>query len=49
MKRYIIRKYIIANSAQDAIKKERQAPAEDVWVDDEWKAQEGNEIGFKIK
>lgn len=49
MKRYIVRKYIIANSIQDAIKKECQAPVEDVWVDDNWQSIEGNEIGFKVK
>ena len=49
MKRYIVRKYILANSPQDAIKKERLAPAEDIWVDDDWKSKEGNEIGFKVK
>lgn len=51
MKRYIIRKYIMANSAKEALKKERALEADDVWVDDEWKRLEDERlktnIGFK--
>lgn len=37
LKLYIIRKYIMAPSAKDALKKDKHAPVDDVWVDDDWK------------
>ena len=43
-KRFIVRKYIMAQSAADAIKKDKIAPVFDVWVDDDFK--KDNEIGF---
>jgi hypothetical protein len=36
-KMYIIRKYVMAKSAQDAIRKEKGHPVDDAWVDEEWK------------
>ena len=47
-KRFIVRKYIMAQSAADAIKKEKIAPVLDVWVDDDWKKTEAgaSAIGF---
>ena len=36
-KRFIVRKYIMASSVQEAVKKDKQHPVEDCWVDDEWK------------
>lgn len=52
LKRFIIKKYIMATSAADAIKKDKKASVEDVWVDDKWREMEDeivnkNEIGFK--
>ncbi|TXG76600.1 hypothetical protein E6Q11_04335 [Candidatus Dojkabacteria bacterium] len=53
LKRYVIRKYIFAKSAQQALKREKHIKADDVWIDDEWKrdkAFEGSsDIGFKVK
>lgn len=46
-KRFIVRKYIMATSAADAIKKDKLAPVFDVWVDDDYK--KDNEIGFNVK
>jgi len=46
-KRFIVRKYIMAQSAADAIKKDKLAPVFDVWVDDDYK--KDNEIGFIVK
>lgn len=43
-KRFIVRKYIMAQSAADAIKKDKLAPVFDVWVDDDFK--KDNKIGF---
>lgn len=34
---YIIRKYVMASSAIEAIKLEAKAPVSDVWLDDDWK------------
>ena len=46
-KRFIVRKYIMAQSAADAIKKDKLAPVFDVWVDDDYKKDgDINEIGF---
>lgn len=52
LKRFIIKKYIMAKSAADAINKDKKADVEDVWVDDKWREMEDevinkNEIGFK--
>lgn len=51
-KRFVVRKYIYAKSAKDAILKERGAPVDDVWVDEDWKklnddAIRNEIIGFK--
>ncbi len=51
-KLFIVRKYIMAKSAIDAIKKDKVTPVDDVWIDDEWK-KKGSErlestIGFVI-
>jgi len=51
LKLFIIRKYILAKSAQDAIKKERFTQVDDVWVDDDWKKEQNDNltrvIGFQ--
>lgn len=51
-KRFIIKKYIMATSAQDAIRKERSVTPDDVWVDEDWKKDNPNKlesaIGFTI-
>lgn len=31
---YVIRKYVIAESAEEAIKKSKRAPIDDCWADD---------------
>ena len=35
-KRFIVRKYVMAHSALDAIKNEKKIEVADVWIDDEW-------------
>jgi hypothetical protein len=47
MKRYIIRKYILAESAIDAIKKDNKTPVDEVWVDTDYKT--NSTIGFTEK
>lgn len=48
-KMFIVRKYIKATSAADAIKKEKNTPVHDVWVDEDWKKNHlADAIGFII-
>lgn len=51
-KLFIVRKYIMANSAQSAIKKDKVTPVDDVWIDDEWKKKGAERlesaIGFSV-
>jgi hypothetical protein len=53
LKMFTVRKYIMAGSAQEAIRKDRKTPVQDVWIDDEWKKGSQNElasaIGFHIE
>jgi hypothetical protein len=35
-KQFIIRKYVIAKSAIEALKKEKKREADDCWVDENW-------------
>lgn len=51
-KRYIVRKYILARSAQEALKKDKTTKPDDCWVDEDWKKENPNQlqsaIGFEI-
>lgn len=51
-KRYIIRKYIMAKSASDALKKERKFKADECWVDEDYLKEQYKQnpsaIGFAI-
>ncbi len=46
-KRFIIRKYVMATSAREALKKDKTAPVDDVWIDDKW-IEENKGMGFKV-
>ena len=35
-KRYIVRKYVMAKSAQEAMRLEKKFKVDDVWLDDKW-------------
>lgn len=52
-KLFVVRKYILASNALEAIKKEKFVKPDDVFVDDEWKRGQVNQltesIGFKSK
>jgi polysaccharide deacetylase 2 family uncharacterized protein YibQ len=55
-KLYIVRKYVIANSITDAIKKEKKVEIDDCWLDDDFKRasidnmlENKKNIGFKNK
>lgn len=48
-KLFIVRKYVWAQSAQQAIKNERTKPVDDVWMDDDFKknlTNPANAVGF---
>lgn len=51
-KRYIVRKFVMAMSAKEALEKERDLMPDEVFVDDEW--QKGNKefssaVGFSVE
>lgn len=45
-KRYIIRKYIMARSAAEALRKEKYFKADECWVDEKWFDEKRPAIGF---
>lgn len=50
LKKFVIKKYIMASCAQDALKKERSIQADDCWIDEEWRRKNDNEenvVGFR--
>ncbi len=48
-KRFVVRKYIMAVSAVDAIRRDKASPVDDVWVDTEWEKSNQSKIGFHDK
>lgn len=46
-KLFIVRKYILAKTAAEAIKLDKIAPVDDVWVEDRWLNQTIGDLGFK--
>lgn len=52
-KLFVVRKYIMAESAQAAIRKDKTTPVDDVWIDDEWKKKGAERledaIGFTVE
>lgn len=52
-KRYIVRKYIMATSAHDALKKDQYFKADECWVDEKWIEQQNQQnpsaIGFAVE
>lgn len=52
-KRYIVRKFIMAKSASDALKKERKFKADECWIDEKWVEQATRDnapaIGFAVE
>lgn len=53
LKRFVIKKYVMAISASNALKKEKGVQADEVWLDDKWaeeqakKTQDKTIEGFK--
>lgn len=49
MKRFVVKKYIMAKSASDALRKERMIKPDDVWVDEKQPEQsQMDAIGFDL-
>lgn len=48
LKRFIVRKYIMAKSANEALRKDRKHLPDDVWVDDEWKKENPTQLTSAI-
>jgi hypothetical protein len=50
LKQFIIKKYVMARSAKDALSKERKVLADEVWISEEWLKNNtviSKPIGFK--
>jgi hypothetical protein len=47
-KRFIVRKYIMAKTAHEALKKERRYRPDDVWVDEDWKRDHNKDLSSAI-
>lgn len=43
-KRFIVRKYIMAKSVKDALKKDKNTLPDDCWVDEDWKKDNPNKL-----
>lgn len=48
LKQYIIRKYVLANNVQEALRKEKHIKADEAWIDSDWKTP-NPEIGVGFK
>lgn len=52
-KMFIVRKYITASSAAQAIRRDKTHPVDDVWIDEEWRknniTQLPPSVGFSAK
>ena len=49
MKLFVVRKYVVAKDALDAIKKEKKQAVDDVWIDEDYKRGGITIEGFKHK
>lgn len=49
LKKYAVKKFVMATSVMDAIKREKTATVDEVWVDQDWMRNQPNKpsvIGF---
>jgi hypothetical protein len=44
LKLYVIRKYVKTYSAVDALKKEKRLPIDDIYVDDDWRKNQSDNL-----
>jgi hypothetical protein len=49
MRRFVIKKYVVANTAKEAIERESSQAVDEVFVDTESPQQLSSAIGFKTK
>ena len=47
-KLFIIRKYVRARTASDAIRRDKITPVHDVWIDEEWKRNQNTNLAEAI-
>lgn len=47
LKRFIVRKYVMADSVAQAVRKEREVAVDDCWVDEAW-MKDNSEASGKI-
>lgn len=47
-KLFIVRKYIMATSDKEAIKKDKISPVDDVWIDENWKDNKNRQLSSAI-
>ena len=47
-KLFVVKKYVMAKDAKEAIKLERKCHVDDVWVDDDWKKDNKNQLPSAI-
>jgi len=47
-KMYVVRKYVMAKTVQEAIKKERKTKIHEVFVDDEWRKSQKDNLAAAI-
>lgn len=47
-KLFVIKKYVMASSAIEAIKKEGKIMADDVWIDEDWKRSQKEQSPLSI-
>lgn len=47
-KLFVIKKYVMALSARDALRKESKIPVDDVWIDEDWKKGQSNQLASAI-
>ena len=47
-KMFIVKKYIMASSAREALRKESKQPADDCWIDEEWRKNEKDNLASAI-
>ena len=47
-KLFVVRKWVKAKSAKEAIKKEKTQQVDDVWVDDDWRKAQNVETEGKL-
>ena len=45
---FVVRKYILASSASEALKRERKHRPDEVFLDDDWKKEKGNKLESAI-